>query len=191
MVSPREQYPIVYVDIRCGWSTFIKPSLLIMQSAHKMELIEDGEHETNTKRMLINVHLFYLLTLHPLCRIYASANPVSIGSDNGLLTIQIVSPIQCHAIIWTNAGLLLIEPIETNVNEIVIKIHYSFTTLHLKYRLRNGSHFVQGEMSYLLKIMRPGQNCRHFAHDIFVDNFVNYELCILIWISLTFVQRVQ
>ena len=32
----------------------------------------------------------------------------SIGSDNGL------SPDQCQAIIWTNAGILLIGPLGTN-----------------------------------------------------------------------------
>ena len=41
----------------------------------------------------------------------------SIGSDNGL------SPGQRQAIIWTNAGIVLIEPSETNFGEILIKIH--------------------------------------------------------------------
>ena len=35
-----------------------------------------------------------------------------IGSDNGL------SPGQRQAIIWTNDGILLIEPLETNFSEI-------------------------------------------------------------------------
>ena len=35
-----------------------------------------------------------------------------IGSDNGL------SPGRRHAIIWTNAGLLLIRPLETNISDI-------------------------------------------------------------------------
>ena len=43
-------------------------------------------------------------------------NQVSIGSDNGL------SPIRRQAIIWTNAGLLSIGPLETNFSEILIKI---------------------------------------------------------------------
>ena len=43
-------------------------------------------------------------------------NQVSIGSDNGL------SPIRWQAIIWTNAGLLSIEPLGTNFIEILIKI---------------------------------------------------------------------
>ena len=40
-----------------------------------------------------------------------------IGSDNGL------SPGQRQAIIWTNAGILLIGPLGTNVSEIFIKIY--------------------------------------------------------------------
>ena len=39
-----------------------------------------------------------------------------IGSDNGL------SPDRRQAIIWTNAGLLLIGPVGTNFSEILIEI---------------------------------------------------------------------
>ena len=50
-----------------------------------------------------------------------------IGSDNGL------SPERRQAIIWTNAGILLIGPLGTNLNEISIKIHtFSFKKMHLK-----------------------------------------------------------
>ena len=50
-----------------------------------------------------------------------------IGSDNGL------SPGRCQAIIWTNAGILLIEPLGTNFNEILIGIQiFSFKIMRLK-----------------------------------------------------------
>ena len=50
-----------------------------------------------------------------------------IGSDNGL------SPGRRQAIIWTNAGILLIEPLGTNFSEILIEIHtFSFKKMHLK-----------------------------------------------------------
>ena len=50
-----------------------------------------------------------------------------IGSDNGL------SPDRCQAIIWTNAGLLLIGPLGTNFSEILIEIlTFSFQKMHLK-----------------------------------------------------------
>ena len=51
----------------------------------------------------------------------------NIGSDNGL------SPGRRQAIIWTNAGTLLIEPLGTNFNELLILIHtFSFNKMHLK-----------------------------------------------------------
>ena len=51
----------------------------------------------------------------------------SIGSDNGL------SPGRRQAIIWTNAEILLIEPLGTNFSEILIGIEtLSFKKLHLK-----------------------------------------------------------
>ena len=50
-----------------------------------------------------------------------------IGSDNGL------SPGRRQAIIWTSAGILLIRPLGTNFNEILIEIHtFSFKKMHLK-----------------------------------------------------------
>ena len=45
------------------------------------------------------------------------SNLTIIGSDNGL------SLGQRRAIIWTNAGKSLIEPLGTNSSEIVIEIH--------------------------------------------------------------------
>ena len=50
-----------------------------------------------------------------------------IGSDNGLL------PERHQAIIWTNAGRVLIRPLGTNVYEILFEIHmFSFKKLHFK-----------------------------------------------------------
>ena len=52
---------------------------------------------------------------------------IIIGSDNGL------SPIRHQAIISTNAGLLLIRPLETNFSEILIEIHtFSFKKIHME-----------------------------------------------------------
>ena len=49
-----------------------------------------------------------------------------IGSDNGLL------PDQRQAIIWTNAGILLIECLGTNFSRILIEIQtFSFKEMHL------------------------------------------------------------
>ena len=50
-----------------------------------------------------------------------------IGSDNGL------SPDRRQAIIWTNAGILLIGPLGTNFSEILIEIQtFSFTKMRMK-----------------------------------------------------------
>ena len=50
-----------------------------------------------------------------------------IGSDNGL------SPDRRQAIIWTNAGILLIGPLKTNFSEILIEIlTFSFKKIRLK-----------------------------------------------------------
>ena len=55
------------------------------------------------------------------------SNIAIIGSDNGL------SPERHQAIIWTNAGMLLIEPLATNFSEIFIEIYtFSLKKMHLK-----------------------------------------------------------
>ena len=52
---------------------------------------------------------------------------IIIGSDNGL------SSGRRQAIIWTNAGILLIGPLGINFNEILIEINtFSFKEMHLK-----------------------------------------------------------
>ena len=54
-------------------------------------------------------------------------NPHSIGSDNGL------SPGRRQAIIWINAGILLIGPLGTKFSEILIAIEaFSFKKIHLQ-----------------------------------------------------------
>ena len=60
-----------------------------------------------------------------------------IDSDNGL------SPGWRQAIIWTNAGILLIGPLGTNLSEILIEIHtLSCTKMCWKMSLKDGDHFV-------------------------------------------------
>ena len=52
-------------------------------------------------------------------------NRVSFGSDNGL------APGRHQAIIWTNAGILLIGPLGINFSEILINT-FSFKKMHLQ-----------------------------------------------------------
>ena len=66
---------------------------------------------------------------------------IIIGSDNSL------SPGRRQAIIWTNAGILLIVPLGTNFSEILIEIDtFSFKKMHLKMSSENGGHLVSASM---------------------------------------------
>ena len=76
-----------------------------------------------------------------------------IASDNGL------SPGRRQAIIWTNAGILLIGSQGTNFNEILIEIHtFSFKKMHLKMSSAKWLPFCLGlnvliDVSYRASIM--------------------------------------
>ena len=62
-----------------------------------------------------------------------------IASDNGL------SPGRLQDVIWTNAGILLIGPLGTNFNEILIEIHtFSFKKMHLKMSFAKWRPFCLG-----------------------------------------------
>ena len=64
-----------------------------------------------------------------------------IGSDNGL------SPGRRQAIIWTNAGILLIRPLETNFSESLIGIQtFSFKKMHLKMSSAKCRSFVSASI---------------------------------------------
>ena len=66
-----------------------------------------------------------------------------IGWDNGL------SANQRQAIIWTNAGILLIGTLRTNFNEILIEfIHFHERISIWKCHLENGVHFVSASICY-------------------------------------------
>ena len=66
----------------------------------------------------------------------------SIGSDNGL------SPGRRQAIIWTNAGILLIGPLGTNFTEILIEIRtFSLKKISLKMSSAKCRPFVSASMS--------------------------------------------
>ena len=75
-------------------------------------------------------------------------NLTIIGPDNGL------SPGRHQAIIWTNAGILLIGPWGTNFNEILIGIQtFSFKKVHLKMSSAKWRPFCLG-----LNVLRHQEN---------------------------------
>ena len=58
-----------------------------------------------------------------------------------------IMAIRRQAIIWTNAGVSLIGPLETNFSEIFVEMYtFSFKKMHWKCRLENGGHFVSTSM---------------------------------------------
>ena len=78
---------------------------------------------------ILYYHFFTLVSLTHWSRVtHICVSKLNItGSDNGLL------PDRCQAIIWTDAGILLIGPLGTNVSETLIEIHtFSFMKMHLK-----------------------------------------------------------
>ena len=71
-----------------------------------------------------------------------------IGSDNGLL------PCWRQAIIWTNAGIMLIGPLGTNFSEMLIEIHkFSFKKMHLEMLSGKWCPFCLG-----LDVLMPSQS---------------------------------
>ena len=89
----------------------------------------------------------------------------NIGSDNGL------SPGRRQAIIWTNAGILLIRSLETNSIEILIKIHtFSFRKMHLKMSSGKWGPFCLG-LNMLTHWSRVTHICVH------VGNLTSKECC--------------
>ena len=94
-----------------------------------------------------------------------------IGLDNGL------SPGRRQAIIWTNAGILLIEPIGTNFSEILIGIKiFSFRKMGLKMSSAKWRPFCLG-LNVLSREWRfswssAGRRCSNYIWAI--NNFNDY-----------------
>ena len=87
-------------------------------------------------------------------------NLTIIGSDNGL------APSRRQAIIWINAGILLIGPLGTNFNEILICIQaFSFKKMHLKMASAKWRPFCLGHNVLILDLTLGfnalhGDNCK-------------------------------
>ena len=92
-------------------------------------------------------HIFYLTHWGRVTHICVSRLTIT-GSDNGL------SPGQRQAIIWTNAGILLIGPLGTNFSENVIEIlAFSFKNMRLKVSSAKWRPFCLG-----LSVLRAKDN---------------------------------
>ena len=117
-------------DLSCFLSC--KPAQAVERSdAHAMSLYVTDIRKMYHKllRNIHMVHIYYFLWLTHWGRVrHICVSKLSIiGSDNGL------SPGRRQAIIRNNAGILLIGPLGTNFNEILIEIYtFPFTKMHLK-----------------------------------------------------------
>ena len=99
-----------------------------------------------------------------------------IGSDNGL------SPERRQAIIWTNAGILLIGPLGTNFSEILIEIQiFSYMKMHLKMSFAKWRPFCLG--LNVLTLWGWDRMDIYLADDIFNHIFLNENRCVLGQIS--------
>ena len=123
-----------------GWDApdMCRPARVIMIVAdalapNKHQSISN-HHDADAIVIMASYGLYYAIriALQPLTHWDRSThtcvgNLTISGSDNGL------SPGRRQAIIWTNAGILLIGPLGTNFREILIEIHaFSFTKMHVK-----------------------------------------------------------
>ena len=120
-------------SIRCANMKWIRWVLLKIQSGHdSVHRRTDGQGDTSIppfqlrwSRGYNNIFFFQEnaapVKQWPFCfclmvPTHTSVNKAITGSDNGM------SPVRCQANIWTNACLLLIEPLGTNFREIQNKI---------------------------------------------------------------------
>ena len=92
-----------------------------------------------------------------------------IGSDNGL------SPGRRQAIIWTNAGILLIEPLGTNFSEILIGIQiFSFKKMRLKMSSAKWRPFCLG-----LNELKEGQDVKCLKNCSYIREEALGQKCIV------------
>ena len=114
-----------------------------------------------------NIHLLF----ETEWRIYVSVNFVIIGSDNGLLLDR------HQVIIQTIAGILLIGPLVTNHDEIIIKIQQMFfKKMHLKISSAKFRHFfsrlqcVKNAMFQMISILP------HLRYITSADSLLTYAV---------------
>ena len=122
---------------------FVSYSCWEMKNMNKKIITSTSKHHTDllqTKYIWYQIIIINLTHWGQMTHMCVNKQTI-IGSDNGLL------PGQRQAIIWTNAGILLIGPLGTNVSETSVKfIHFHSRKLVWKRHLWNGGHFVLASM---------------------------------------------
>ena len=144
---------------------------------YHVHIMPDGALDTSITRpstvMLLTlqkVRFLHSLTHWGRVRHICIGNLTIIGSDNGL------SPGRRQAIIWTNAGMLLIGPLGTNFSEILIDIYtFSFKKMHLKMSSGKWQRFCLG-----LNVLRV--NFNYLCHFI-ADRSILLSVLPRYWVS--------
>ena len=139
---------------------FIQHSYLEFISSGKINLITQGfrwccrKVDLTLNLIYVRADLFLIISLTHWGRVthICVSNLTIIGSDNGL------SPGRRQAIIWTNAGILLIGPLGANFSEILIEIQtFSFIKMRLKVSSAKWRPFCLGHnvLIWIHKIPMP------------------------------------
>ena len=104
-------------------STSFKIPILPSPMSYGVSIYFADFWEKSTAQLYVKIKLTHWGRVMHIC----VRDLTNIGSDNGL------SPGRRQAIIWTNAGILLIGPWGTNCSEILIDIHtFSFKRINFK-----------------------------------------------------------
>ena len=131
-----------------------------------------------------------LKVILPKCRIYASVNWVTIGSDNGL------SPVRRQAISWTSTHLLSIWTLGWNFSEICFKIpDSSIMKMHLKmssakwWPFCSGGYQLSGQTLGNIHTLGFAQLCV-WSHDQLIAvsrdlyNNIHHCHCAIVWLPV-------
>ena len=133
----------------------------------KFRTIHEGRDVNNTYSSIINSIPYWGRVTH-IC----VGNLTIIGSDNGL------SPGWRQAIIWTNAGILLIGPLGTNFSEIFTEIiTFSSKKMYLKVSSAKWRPFCLG--------LNVFNNCHMDKVTQFVRDHVDVVFKLVIRLSIT------
>ena len=165
--------------------------------------IQPYESEQNiVANFFVNLSCLWLVEFHPrinteLCWMSVDlthwgrvthicvTNLTIIGSNNGL------PPGRCQAIIWTNAGILLIGTSGTKFSGILIEIHtFSINKMHLKMSFAKRRLFLLG-----LNLLRTRPHFSRIRHDhAFIVNLSDFfkpaDILVSLWYIKYLIMRV-
>ena len=162
---------------------YIKPLIFFLQVVEYEVIPGDFSYFQNyLSRVLvffISVSTNYMLTHWGRVTHICVSRLTITGSDNGL------SPGWRQAIIWTNAGILLIVPLGTNFSENLIEIlTFSFTKMRLKVSSAKWRPFCLG-----LNVLKYSKYLEGIKHKVI--NVIWYCVCKSDYVDTKFISKNQ